>query len=103
MSGRRRYIRSHVESLGSVRISRAVTIEGDEKGAGLAVLSCTLFPVGTDLTLSLATTSSIEELSVRVTAAEPRVVNGSMRHRLQLAILSARPKAPATISDAERD
>jgi hypothetical protein len=72
-----------------------VTIECDAKGRPLAVLSCTLFPVGTDLRLSLATASGIEELSVRVTAAEPRVVNGSMRHRLQLAILSATPDRPS--------
>ena len=103
MSGRRHYIRSHVASLGSVRVSRAVTLECNARGAGLAVLSCTLFPVGSDLTLSLATTSSIEELSVRVTAAEPLVVNGSMRHRLQLAILPATPEARAAISDAGRD
>jgi hypothetical protein len=73
-----------------------VTIDADAGGAGLAVLSDVPLPAGEALTLYLLSAAGRQELRATVIATEPHVVNGSVRHRLRLAILHVSPAVPDT-------
>ena len=93
MSGRRIHLRSHGSSAeGTLRVCQGVTIEPGMDGTGLAVLSDSFVPVGEELTLFLVGGDGGQlEVRARVGATQPHVVNGSLRHRLRLSIVSAPP------------
>ena len=93
MSGRRMHSRSHGGSAeATLRVCHGVTLEPSMEGTSLAVLSDSFVQVGEELTLFLVGgDGSQSELRARVGATQPHVVNGSLRHRLQLSIVSAPP------------
>ena len=70
---------------------RHVRVDQDRSGAALAVLSDIAMPAGEKLTLSLVGAAGRLELRVKVMAVQPRIVEGALRHRLQLSILSVGP------------
>jgi hypothetical protein len=92
VSGRRRHLRSHGDSAeGTIRVCRDVTIERDNSDSGVAVLSDVGVPAGEKLTLFLVSAAGQLELRVEVLATQPHIVNGTLRHRLRLGILTAAP------------
>ena len=95
MNGRRREIRFLPSApwAAALQTVEDVVLERAENG-GIWVLGSTPARRGDDLTLEVATGGL--RLDVRVVHSEPVVVEGSVRHRLQLRILDPDAAAPPT-------
>jgi hypothetical protein len=74
-------------------VCRHVRVDQETGGASLAVLSDVGMPVGEKLTLFLVGAAGRLELSVKVIAVQPRIIDGAVLHRLRLNILSIGPAA----------
>lgn len=88
MSGRRTHLRMRVESpwSGAMRVSRDVSVD-EAGGQSLAVLSTAPGIVDEELTLEMVSGEETAHLRVKVVESRPVVVEGCVRHRLQLLIL----------------
>ncbi len=84
MSGRRRQTRvTFVNSSGVLRVSRDVIVEQSKYDEFVAVSSEPGVP-GEVLTVAFCGKHHRKIVTVRVTASRPRLVNGRVKHELQL-------------------
>jgi hypothetical protein len=84
MSGRRNQTRvTFVNSSGVLRVSRDVIVEKSKHNEFVAVSSEPGVP-GDLLTIAFCGNNDREIVTVRVTASRPRLVNGGVKHELQL-------------------
>ena len=97
VSGRRLYARLEGSAEGVLHLCRDVSIGPGRSGNALTVLSDQHVPAGEELTLSIAGSADRLPLRVLVTATEPHLVNGSMRHRLTVTILEFCPALPEAL------
>lgn len=90
MSGRRSHPRFAVATPwdGAVRVLREVVIQrnGDDELVAIGHLPAV---VGEEMTLDVLSTGSTLEVRVRVLDSRPVIVDGSVRHRVRLAVVPA--------------
>jgi hypothetical protein len=72
-----------------IRISRDVAVQAEHTSGELAVLSDAAGVIGEELTLALVNGAGERELRVKVVDSRPHLVNGAVRHRVRLEIVSA--------------
>ncbi len=103
MSGRRAYqrFRGAAPLDGRLRISRDVTVQAGDRTRDLAVLSDAPGVVGEELTLALVNGAGQMEFVVRVAESQPQIVQGALRHRLRLEIISPVPDRRAAAERGE--
>ena len=91
MSGRRihaRYERVTPWS-GQMRISRDVSVQVDGTSNEITVLAEVPGVVDEELTLALVSNAGNMDLRVKVVDSRPQVVDGILRHRVRLQLLTA--------------
>jgi len=95
MSGRRSHPRYAVASPwdGAVRVLRNVVIDRPERDELLAVSNAAAV-VGEAMSLDLMGGGRSLALKVRVLESRPVIIEGSVRHRLRLALMSALDQQP---------
>lgn len=105
MSGRRSHPRVVVipAAEGRIRLLRDVVVQEIES-TGVVAISREPGTIGEMLVLELPTRHNVERLHVRVVESRPLVVDGAVRHRLQLetVVEAEEPIAPAAQPPAER-
>lgn len=74
---------------GRMRISRDVAVQVGEASSEIAVLSDAPGIVDEELTLALVSSAGDMDLRVRVVDSRPQIVDGVLRHRVRLQLLSA--------------
>lgn len=79
---------------GSVRVLREVVIQRTDSGELMAV-SQTAGVVGETLSLDVMGAGASVDLRVRVVESRPVIVDGSLRHRIRLALMNAAAEYPA--------
>jgi hypothetical protein len=91
LSGRRKSRRFQAPFLwdGRMRLFRDVTVESDQHGGELSVICDLPWPADEELTLGLASRDGHLDLRVRVLESRPLIVEGVVRHRLRLLMLSS--------------
>ena len=91
VSGRRVYprFRQTPPAQGQFRVSRDVVVQRDDKSRDITVLSDAPVGAGEQMTLSLVSSTGEVELQVTVVDCRPHIVEGTMRHLVQLAVTSA--------------
>ena len=74
---------------GQIRISRDVAVQADEATSEIFVVSDAAAVVGEVLTLALVSSDGEMEFRVRVAESRPHLIDGAMRHRLRLEVITA--------------
>ncbi|MDQ3347853.1 MAG: hypothetical protein M3545_07790 [Acidobacteriota bacterium] len=99
MSGRRVYprFRQTPPAQGQFRVLRDVVVQRDAAARDITVLSDAPVGAGEQMTLSLVSSTGEVELQVTVVDCRPHIVEGTMRHLVQLAVTSA----PARVAEED--
>ena len=97
MSGRRSHPRFAVASpwSGAIRILRDVVVDRTERNELLAVSNAAAV-VGEVLSLDLIGGGQNVAMKVRVLDSRPVIIDGTVRHRVRLALPDAEPEEPLT-------
>src|SRR5687768_7439694 len=105
MSGRRTHPRYAMlpPIEGSLQLRRDVVVQRAEKGELIAI-SREPAAVGETITVEIPADRALERLQVRIVGSQPMIVDGSVRHRLQLQPMVETPAPVAQqLVPGERD
>lgn len=98
MSGRRSHHRFVVATPwdGTMRVLRDVVVDRTEQGELLAVSQAAAI-AGEEMSLDLVGAGTSLELRVRVLESRPVIIDGTVRHRIRLAVVG--PSAQVELAD----